>query len=179
MDTENTVVEQQPVAKKYKIKTFEVRDGRVIAKFLIATGLKETLFNLLFPKNNSGQPDNWVDLRKYVQAAYSLTDAEFREFQQIYKGRLPSAIAEYQNDFPETNADFGKILVEKLLDIFADDGAYDATMNMLAYLCDTEKQVFEGMSFTELYEAVSDIMANSGFLALLQPSTPQNPKMEA
>lgn len=157
--------------KEFKTKQFEVKDGRVIAKFLIKSGLKQTLFDIMFPKDNPNLPKNWVELRKHLQSVHQMSDTEFKEFQNQFGGNFQAALAQYVGDFPAAENDLGKAIVDIIIEIFAEDIKYEATVEFLAHVFQVKSEEIEALSMQELIELVRKLMSDSGFLALLQPST--------
>lgn len=159
--------------KELKIKEFEVKDGRKVAKFLVKTGLKATLFDIMFPKDNSSAPKNWIELRKHLQENYDMSDEDFRNFQKECNGNLQVAVARYLGDFPVVESDMGERIIDVIIEIFADDIKYDETVLLLAYLFNEDKDYIESLSIQDVIKLVQGIMKSGGFLDSLQPSTPQ------
>lgn len=157
--------------KEFKTKKFEVKDGRIIAKFLIKTGLKEALFDMMFPKDNPNLPKNWIEFRKHLQANHEMSDADFKEFQIKYNGNFQAALSQYIGDFPTAENDLGKTLIDILFVIFADDDKYQAMVEFLASMFQVEISEIEELSMQEAVELIKKLLSDSGFLALLQPST--------
>lgn len=159
--------------KKLRLKEFEVKDARVIAKFLVKTGLKQTLFAIMFPQANPHLPKNWIELRAHLQEVHGMTDAEFKEMQSVIGGNLNVALARYAGDFPQDENDMGKKIVEVVIEIFADDMKYEETVSLFAHLYSVDKAIIEAMQVPEVVALVKDLMADSGFFESQQPSTPQ------
>lgn len=159
--------------KNLKLKDFEVKDARIVAKFLVKTGLKETLYSVMFPKDNANLPKNWIELRAHLQNNYNMSDEEFKEFRVKHEGKLDTALAAYAGDFPAAQTEIGSTVVDVLVEVFADDVKYEATTELFAHLFSTSKEVIEALKFNEVVELVSELMTSSGFFDLPQPSTPQ------
>ena len=165
--------------KDFTLKKFEVKDGRYVAKFLIKTDLKKTLFDLMFPQDNPNLPKNWVELRKHLQSVHEMSDAEFKELQKTTGGNFQVALTKYAADFPAAQNDFGKALIDIVIEIFAEDSRYEALVDFLAHMFQVEKEEIENLSMQEAIDLIRKLMSDSGFLALLQPSTPESkPKAE-
>ena len=158
--------------KELKLKEFEVKDGRVIAKFLKTTGLKKTLFDVMFPKDNPNMPKNWLEMRKHLQDVYEMSDKDFMALKKEYEGNFNAVLAKYASDFPDNGSAIGEILIETIIDLFAEDENYDATIALLAHLYVVDKAIIEAMSFQEIVELVKKVFKDSGFLELWLPSTP-------
>lgn len=158
--------------KELKLKQFEVKDGRVIAKFLKTTNLKATLFSVMFPKDNPNLPKNWLDMRKHLQEVYGMSDQDFKALQKQYEGNFQAIVNRYAADFADNGAAIGETLIEVLIDLLADDDKYDETVKFLAYVFETDRIIIEAMRIQEIIELVGKLFKDSGFLALWQPSTP-------
>ena len=160
------------------MKKLEVRDGRAIAKFLVKTELKKPLFDLMFPQDNSNLPKNWLEMREHLQKNHKMKDAEFLAYKESVKGDLEVARSQYASDFPNKSLDLGQTLVDVVLDIFAEDKRYEALIDFASYMFEEEKEKIESLSFGELIDLIKQLMKESGFLELLQPSEPVTPSMD-
>jgi hypothetical protein len=163
---------------KLKLKEFELKDGRHIAKFLIKTGLKNTLFAFMFPKENENLPKNWLEMRKHLQDNYGMTDLEFKDFKVVCEDDLNIAINKYRQDFPSPVVDIGSMLIDTVIEVFADDVKYDALVALVMHLYNEPKEVVEALSLPEVIALVQGLMKDSGFLGLWQPSTPPTETVE-
>lgn len=161
-----------------KMKKLEVRDGRAIAKFLVKTELKKPLFDLMFPQDNSNLPKNWLEMREHLQKNHKMKDADFLAYKESVKGDLEVARSQYASDFPNKSIDLGQTLVDVVLDIFAEDKRYDALIDFASYMFEEEKEQIESLSFNELIGLIKQLMKESGFLELLQPSEPVTPSAD-
>lgn len=161
-----------------KMKKLEVRDGRAIAKFLVKTELKRPLFDLMFPQDNSNLPKNWLEMREHLQNNHKMKDADFLAYKESVKGDLEVARSQYASDFPNKSVDLGQTLVDVVLDIFAEDKRYDALIDFASYMFEEQKETIESMSFNELVDLIKQLMKESGFLELLQPSEPVTPNTD-
>lgn len=160
------------------MKKLEVRDGRAIAKFLVKTELKKPLFDLMFPQDNSNLPKNWLEMREHLQNNHKMKDADFLAYKESVKGDLEVARSQYASDFPNKSVDLGQTLVDVVLDIFAEDKRYDALIDFASYMFEEEKEKIESLSFNELIGLIKQLMKESGFLELLQPSEPVTPSTD-
>lgn len=167
------VVAPKAPALNLKVKEFEVQDGRRLAKFLAKTGLKKTLFDVLFPQDNPNTPKNWAELRKHLQEVYGWSDAEFFAFQKLNSGNLSVALQAYLGDFPDTSSDMGEVIISSLIDIFAEDVKYEAFVELLAYMFSVEDEVISKLKIAEAFVVVKSLLKDSGFLELWPQSTPQ------
>ena len=158
--------------KKFKLKEFDVKDVRVLAKFLVKTGLKQELYEILFPKANPNLPKNWIEMRAHVQTNYEMSDAAFKELQLSVEGDLATAIARYAGDFPNSSAEMGQKVVDLVLQIFADDMKYEETINLFAHLYTVDKALIEALTVQELVALVVEMVGNLDFFGSSQPSTP-------
>jgi hypothetical protein len=158
--------------RKFKLKELEVKDGRVIARFLVKTGLKATLFDIMFPQANPNLPQNWIEMRSHLQTVHSMTDVEFKALQKEVDMNLQIAIARYATDFPSADIDMGKKIVDVVIEIFADDVKYEETLSLLAHLYQIDRALIEALSIPEVTAIVTDLMRSSGFFEPSQPSTP-------
>lgn len=158
--------------RKFKLKELEVKDGRVIARFLVKTGLKATLFDIMFPQSNPNLPKNWIEMRAHLQTVHSMSDAEFKALQKEVDMNLQVAMARYASDFPSAEMDMGKKIVDVVIEIFADDMKYDETLALLAHLYQVDRALIEALSIPELTSVVTELMTSAGFFASSQPSTP-------
>lgn len=161
-----------------KMKKLEVRDGRAIAKFLVKTELKKPLFDLMFPQDNSNLPKNWLEMREHLQKNHKMKDADFLAYKESVNGDLNVARSQYASDFPSKENDLGQTLVDVVLDIFAEDKRYEALIDFASYMFEEEKEKIESLSFNELINLIKQLMQESGFLELLQPSEPVTPNMD-
>lgn len=161
-----------------KMKKLEVRDGRAIAKFLVKTELKKPLFDLMFPQDNSNLPKNWLEMREHLQKNHKMKDADFLAYKESVKGDLDVARSQYASDFPSKENDLGQTLVDVVLDIFAEDKRYEALIDFASYMFEEEKEKIESLSFNELINLIKQLMQESGFLELLQPSEPVTPNTD-
>lgn len=161
-----------------KMKKLEVRDGRAIAKFLVKTELKKPLFEMLFPQDNPNLPKNWLEMREHLQNNHKMKDADFLAYKESVKGDLEVARSQYASDFPNKSVDLGQTLVDVVLDIFAEDKRYDALIDFASYMFEEEKEKIESLSFNELIGLIKQLMKESGFLELLQPSEPVTPSTD-
>lgn len=151
-----------------------VKDVRQIAKYLAKTGLKKTLLDIMFPKNEDNNlPKTWVDLRKHLQETYAMSDHEFFEYREACQGSLETATAKYRSDFPAFTFDLGNKVIEVVMEILEDDMKYEETVILLANLFEVERSVFEDMSIAELIETVQGLFKDTDFLASAQSLTPQ------
>jgi len=164
--------------EKFKMKKLEVKDGRLIAKFLVKTGLKKTLFEIMFPQDNPNLPKNWVELRKHLQEKHGMSDEAFREYQKKMEGDFAKALQEYSSDFPSAQSAIGEKIVEVVLDLFAEDDKYKALVDFAATMFEVTADEIENLPFPELIALVRQMLSESGFLALLQPSEPVTPSTE-
>ena len=164
--------------QELKLKELEVRDGRVVAKFLVKTGLKKTLFTILFPKDNPNLPKNWMDLRKHLQTNYGFSDKDFKDFKAECNDNLYVGLNKYVQDFPSDMPDNGELIIDLIVELFADDKQYDALMELFAYLFQVEAEVIQSLTIAEVITLVKSLLKDSGFLALWQPSTPLTSTVE-
>lgn len=153
-----------------KVKQLVVRDGRAIAKFLIKTGLKATLFEMMFPKDNQKTPKDWMQMREHLQKVHGMSDQDYRSYKESINSDLEKAVSQYASDFVIEQADLGEKLVDIILDVFAEDDKFDATIDFLAYMFEIKAEEVENMSVPELISLIRSLLSDSGFLALLQPS---------
>lgn len=161
-----------------KMKKLEVRDGRAIAKFLVKTELKKPLFDMLFPQDNPNMPKTWLEMREHLQNKHKMKDADFLAYKESVKGNLDLAKEQYASDFPNPKNDLGQTLVDVVLDVFAEDKRYDALIDFASYMFEEQKETIESMSFNELVDLIKQLMKESGFLELLQPSEPVTPNTD-
>lgn len=157
---------------EFKLKQLVVKDARKLAKFLVKTELKSTIFETLFPKENPNKPKNWIELRQHLQSVHNMTDEQFRDFNASVGGDLEKGITQYATDFPVVQVNMGEKMIEVLIDLFADDVKYDALVEFVAYLFEQEKAVIEDLSINEVVELITKMLKDSDFLAFLQPSIP-------
>lgn len=164
--------------KELKLKAFEVKDGRKIAKFLVKTGLKKTLFEIMFPQDNPNLPKNWIELRAHLQSNKGMSDADFKALQEEVGMDFNAGLKRYVADFPSASKEMGSTIVDLIIEIFADDIKYEETVELLSYLFVTEKDEIESLSINEVVELVKALMKNTGFFESSQPSTPVTPLAE-
>lgn len=157
---------------EFKVKQLVVKDARKLAKFLVKTELKSTIFEALFPKENPNKPKNWIELRQHLQTKYNMSDAQYKEFNASVDQDFDRGLAQYATDFPIEQVNMGEKLVEVLIDLFADDNKYEALVEFVAYLFEQEKTVIEELSLNEVIELITKMLKDSDFLASLQPSIP-------
>lgn len=163
--------------KELKTKDFEVKDGRVIAKFLVKTGLKKTLFDIMFPKANPNLPKNWMELRTHLQTEHKMSDEDFKAFQKS-EPVFEKALSKYATDFPSSGLEMGATIVDTVIELFADDAKYEALVELAAHMFQVDKAIIEALSIEEVIDAITKLLRDSGFLALLQPSTTVTPNTD-
>lgn len=161
-----------------KLRALVVKDVRKITQYLSKTGLKKTLLDIVFPKNEDNNlPKTWIELRKHLQETYAMTDKEFFAFREECEGNLEAGTAKYRSDFPAYTFDIGTKVVEIVMDIFEDDVKYEETMKLLAYLFEVDQAELENLTFGELVTVVRALTGDSGFLTSLQSSIPQTEEL--
>lgn len=163
--------------KELKTKEFEVKDGRVIAKFLVKTGLKKTIFDIMFPKANPNLPKNWMELRTHLQTAHKMSDEDFKAFQKS-EPVFEKALSKYASDFPSAGLEMGATLIDTVIELFADDTKYEALIELASHMFQVDRAIIEALGPMEVVDAITKLLRDSGFLAYLQPSTTATPNTD-
>lgn len=165
----NDILTREDKIKKFeketglKPKPLKVRDIPVIIRYFEETGIKERVFEVLFPETEM-KVSTWAEFREELNLSAEDLDAIKRRSRGDFLTALRiTPGAEHLVPEVKSTSDMVKEIVDIIFDVFGDQSIYSKTIKTLAHLYDTEEENVEDLTLGQLRIATEVIVEDENF----------------
>lgn len=150
--------------KQLEMKEIVVIDLPKITKYFNETGLKKKLETIIFPQEDL-LVTTWAELREEA----NLTLEELNDVKTNTNGNLVLALkttsgAEHLAPKEMTQQELSHLIFETVYDVIDDEKIFNKTIDILAYLYETDRGAIEQLSLKEMKEAIMEVVKSQDFL---------------
>lgn len=150
--------------KQLEMKEIVVIDLPKITKYFNETGLKKKLETIIFPQEDL-LVTTWAELREEA----NLTLEELNDVKTNTNGNLVLALkttsgAEHLAPKEMTQQELSHLIFETVYDVIDDEKIFNKTIDILAYLYETDRGAIEQLGLKEMKEAIMGVVKSQDFL---------------